>query len=201
MPSTQDKACHLILVTDGLIDLKAGAAAIRDSRARIESQWISKAKTMGCRVHTLGLSDQADLALLNRIAQGTGGLSAKLTGSAELIPVILDALELALPGNRLPLAKQNFQVDESVIRRPLSFRQLDVPLELLAPDGTVITPDNLPAGVEYQEADGSSYIKLPTPTLANGRRPMTCQSIGFWRILKLKCYWNPGRAPSKADNP
>lgn len=163
-PSTQDKACHLILVTDGLIDLKAGAAAIRDSRARIESQWISKAKTMGCRVHTLGLSDQADLALLNRIAQGTGGLSAKLTGSAELIPVILDALELALPGNRLPLAEQNFQVDESVIRQTIiSLGNYDVPLELLAPDGTVITPDNLPAGVEYQEADGFQLYQITNP--------------------------------------
>ena len=107
MPSTKI-GVSVILVTDGLIDLKAGAAAIRDSKARIESQWISKAKTMGCRVHTLGLSDQADLALLNRIAQGTGGLSAKLTGSAELIPVILDALELALPGNRLRIDRTEF---------------------------------------------------------------------------------------------
>ena len=111
-PTTfDDKQCHVILVTDGLIDLAAGAAEIRESRARIESLWTQKAAAQQCRIHTLALSGDADLALLNRLSQATGGLSAQLHGASELIPVILDALELALEDNRLPVSENAFTVD------------------------------------------------------------------------------------------
>lgn len=165
--------CHVILVTDGLIDLRAGAAAIRESRARIESQWLQTAVSKECKIHTLGLSDQTDRALLNRISQATGGLSAQLSGAAELLPVILDALELALPDNRLPLQGQSFQVDSSVRQQTIiSLTPADQPLQLITPSGVVITPENLPKGVEYQASEGFQLYQIADP------EPGVWQSLG-----------------------
>lgn len=113
-PTSGNRDCNVILVTDGLIDLQAGEAKIRQSRARIESQLIAQANAQNCRIHTLGLSSNADQALLNRIAQGTGGLSASLSGAAELIPVLINALEIALPNNQLPVRDNSFVIDQSV---------------------------------------------------------------------------------------
>lgn len=170
---TPQNDCHVILVTDGLIDLSAGDTAIRESRARIESQWLPKAVAQACKVHTLGLSMQTDRALLNRISQMTGGLSAQLSGAAELLPVILDALELALPDNRLPVQGQSFQVDASVRQQTvISLSDTDEPLQLITPSGVVITPDNLPEGVEYQASEGFQLYQITNP------EPGVWQSLG-----------------------
>lgn len=159
----ETQQCHIILVTDGLIDLAAGPADIRESRARIESLWTQKAADQGCRIHTLALSDQADLALLNRLSQATGGLSAQLQGASELIPVILDALELALDDNRLPVTENQFSVDSSVSQQTIISLNSDQPMTLITPSGIEITPDQLPPGVEYQLADGFQLYQIQTP--------------------------------------
>ena len=163
-PTTfDDKQCHVILVTDGLIDLAAGAAEIRESRARIESLWTQKAAAQQCRIHTLALSGDADLALLNRLSQATGGLSAQLQGASELIPVILDALELALEDNRLPVSENAFTVDSSVTQQTIISLDSDQPMTLISPSGVEITPDQLPPNVEYQLADGFQLYQIQAP--------------------------------------
>lgn len=180
-PATHaNKQCHVILVTDGLIDLRAGQAAIRESRARIETQVIAQARQQDCRIHTLSLSDQTDKALLNRLSQATGGLSAQLTGAAQLLPVVLDALELALPDNRLPIQGQSFQVDESVNKQTIiSLTPTDQALQLVSPSGQIITPDNLPENVEYQTSQGFQLYQITNP------EPGIWQSLGDAKIDRV----------------
>ena len=177
---SQERQCHLILVTDGLIDLPQGAAEIRESRARIESQLIPQAIDQSCKIHTLSLSDQTDRALLNRLSQSTGGLSAQLEGAAQLLPVVLDALELALPDNRLPIQGQSFQVDSSVSKQTvISLTPTDQTLKLVTPDGQVIDPDNLPQGVEYQSSQGFQLYQITDP------QPGLWKSIGDAQIDRV----------------
>ncbi|QGG80396.1 VWA domain-containing protein [Litorivicinus lipolyticus] len=167
-PTSAQRDCHVILVTDGLIDLKAGAAAIRESRARIESQLTRQAVAQDCRIHTLGLSSNADLALLSRLAQATGGLSASLSGAAELIPVLINALEIALPNNQLPVSEGRFTVDDSVKQQTVIALKGDgenPPLVLRSPSGRVITPESNIPGIEYEDTAGYQLYQITDPEL------------------------------------
>ncbi len=173
-PTSAQRDCHVILVTDGLIDLQAGAGAIRESRARVESQLTRQAKVQGCRIHTLGLSSNADIALLSRLAQATGGLSASLSGAAELIPVLINALEIALPNNQLPVNDGRFIVDDSVQQQTVIALKGDgdnPPLVLQSPSGQIITPDSDIPGIEYEDTEGYQLYQITAPEL------------GEWKVL------------------
>ena len=98
--------CHVILITDGIVDVKGGKDASSISRDRIIKSVLPEASERNCRIHTIALSDQADLPLLRQMALETGGLFTLLNRPGDLIPVMLDALELALRSQQLPIRDQ-----------------------------------------------------------------------------------------------
>lgn len=60
--------CHVILITDGIVDVKSGKNASRISRDRIIKSLLPEASERNCRIHTIALSDKADLPLLRQMA-------------------------------------------------------------------------------------------------------------------------------------
>ena len=58
--------------------------------------------------------DEADLPLLRQMAIQTDGLFTLLDQPGDLIPVMLDALELALRSQQLPIRNREIQIDSDI---------------------------------------------------------------------------------------
>jgi len=150
---TQDAACHVILITDGIVDVQGGKDASQASRDRILKTVTPAAQTRRCRIHTIALSDEADLPLLRQIALQTNGLFTLIDQPGDLIPVMLDALELALRSQQLPVRDGAIVVDADILQ--LRFIRLDTssPIALRGADDEIQRGTTLP-GISWYQGRG-----------------------------------------------
>lgn len=111
---SEGAACHVILITDGIVDVRGGPEASQASRDRIIKAVVPTASSKDCAIHTIALSDQADLPLLRQVALQTDGLFTLIDRPGDLIPVMLDALELALRSQQLPVVERQIKIDPAI---------------------------------------------------------------------------------------
>lgn len=160
---------HAILLTDGLVDIASETdpeqqAKNTAERQRIATEILKKYKDLGVKIHSIGLSNNADKVLLDKLALETGGSSVVVNSPDELVKAFLKAFEKAAPevAEQVPLAQDNtFDIDASVEEfTALVFReQGSVPMQLISPSGVVISQIK---GVDNARWFGESVYDLVT---------------------------------------
>ncbi|APR67270.1 hypothetical protein CN03_10230 [Thalassolituus oleivorans] len=136
----------VILLTDGRIDMdKSGgdpATKVNSAeRQRLIKEVLPKYIEAGAKIHTLALSNAADLETLQQIAMETEGLFLQANTADDLMPAFLKAFDRAVPAEQVPLTNNHFDIDSSIeeftalIFRGTSGRET----QLIAPSGAVIT--------------------------------------------------------------
>lgn len=164
-PASPDTPRHVILLTDGMVDVGGDAAASAASRARLLADGLTRFQVLGARVHSIALSAQADAALLTAVAQGTDGWFEQVDDAAGLQRVFLHLLEQAAAPEGLPMRGNRFTVDTSVREVTLLvFHAAEAaPLELTAPDGTRLTQATAGADVAWLHEAGYDLVTLSAP--------------------------------------
>jgi outer membrane biosynthesis protein TonB len=103
-----------ILLTDGMVDLADDPAINARERERILGPLLDELKRRGATLHTVALSEEADLEMLEALAAESGG-HYSLTSSADgLNRAFLKALNAAVPQEQIPLDEEGFTVDSGV---------------------------------------------------------------------------------------
>lgn len=136
----------VILLTDGRIDMdKSGGDPTTKvnsaERQRLIKEVLPKYIEAGAKIHTLALSNAADLETLQQIAMETEGLFLQANTADDLMPAFLKAFDRAVPAEQVPLTNNHFDIDSSIeeftalIFRGTSGRET----QLIAPSGAVIT--------------------------------------------------------------
>ncbi|MFT5593532.1 MAG: hypothetical protein ACI8SR_001913 [Oceanicoccus sp.] len=171
---------HAILLTDGLVDIAGDNDPQQQEKNRAERQRIATTilnnyKELGVKIHSIGLSDNADKVLLDKLAMGTGGSSIIVNSPEELVKAFLKAFEKAAPevAEQVPLAKDNtFDIDASVEEfTALVFRKKGSnPMQLVSPSGQVVSQIK---GMENARWFGESVYDLVT---------ITTPEAGKWKI-------------------
>ncbi|MBB3229435.1 vWA domain-containing protein [Halomonas stenophila] len=160
---------HLILMTDGVIDLSpsrgAKPAIDRRSRQRLVEELAPALADQGVAIHAIAFSDEADLALVERLAQLTGGLASVATSPDGLLGAFLDIIERIFPADRLQLEEGRFLVDDGVESlSALIFHDPGAsPLTLVAPDGSRYRAETAPDAVRWQVEPRFDLIRIPDP--------------------------------------
>jgi outer membrane biosynthesis protein TonB len=167
---------HLILLSDGKVDIPGGEAASREEERRILETLLPSLKAKGATIHTVGLSELADITFLQRLARETGG-SFQLAKTAEALNLAFaDALNTAVPQEQIPIEGDGFAVDAGV----REFTALIFTggsdsearsLALSEPDGEPFTANNLPDNVRWAVEPGYDLITVTEP------------AAGRWRIV------------------
>ncbi|BES71657.1 hypothetical protein RE428_26750 [Marinobacter nanhaiticus D15-8W] len=140
---------HFILLTDGVVDVSPQATVNARERNRILDDVVERIRSRGATIHTIALSDNADLALLERLAVETGGTFAVAPDAESLNRVFAETLNTAAPQPEVPIRDNGFTVSDDVKEfTALIFREVEeTPLALISPDGQRIevtrTPDNV----------------------------------------------------------
>lgn len=160
---TDQAACHIMLITDGIVDVQGGKEASQASRDRILKTVLPAAQARQCRVHTIALSDSADLPLLRQIALQTNGLFTLIDRPGDLIPVMLDALELALRSQQLPVRDNQIVVDADISQLRLIRLNNETPIAIRGAQGVINQETNRP-GLDWYRGRGYEALIWNRPS-------------------------------------
>ncbi|AMK75999.1 MULTISPECIES: VWA domain-containing protein [Methylomonas] len=164
---------HLILLTDGFVDISKDIMQSADSRERILSEWIPKLQQQNINVQTVALSEQADKELLEKLAFETGGWAETAQSAEQLQRVFLKMAQKAAPKETLPLTDNKFNVDSGIHEfSVLVFKKPHAaPTQLVSPDGKNISKQSMVANVSWLESQTYDLITVKQPL------------IGEWRLV------------------
>ena len=158
-------ARHLILLTDGMVDVSKQADESTQSRARIVEQLLPRLQADRVKVHTIALSERADHDLMRRLAAETGGWYQQVEQADELQRVFLRMFEKVGSPDTVPLEDNRFVVDGSVNEATvLLFSKPGAqPAVLQSPSGETYTDSDLPAGIAWFRDQGYDMITIASP--------------------------------------
>lgn len=162
---------HIILLTDGLVDISESRNERRkrqennESRDSILLELLPKLKKAGYTVHTVALSDNADKDLMLKLAQRTGGLAAVANNAEELMQLFMQALDRTSPSEQVPLENNRFLVDSSINEfTALIFHKPDSQrVFLISPKGERYTSLNHPDNVRWHYESRYDLITVTDP--------------------------------------
>ncbi len=166
-------ARHLILLTDGKVDIARDAEVDALSRRRILETLLPQLVRAGVQVHTVALSVDSDRALLETLAAETGGRFAEAASAADLQRIFLQLFERAAPRPALPIEGNRFTVDAGVREMTLVVfrRPADPPLRIQPPQGRAFDEAGAPDPVSWYHEDGYDLVTVRAP------------ARGEWRLL------------------
>lgn len=169
---SSDYKTHIILLTDGVVDISKAAVDNVQERQRIITDIIPNLKSAGYIVHTIALSSNADTDLLKKISVATDGVFTTAVSAEQLMGVFLKIFDQAVPAERLPLENNGFLVDASVKEfTALIFRKAGVDKTVIvSPDGKEYSATNPQDGVNWYRTDKYDLITTDTP------------KVGQWKI-------------------
>ncbi|OHV10253.1 hypothetical protein BH688_09640 [Kushneria phosphatilytica] len=167
----EDGTVHIILLTDGMVDIPAGSSSkpARDaaSRQRILDQLAPELADRNVVVDTIALSRNADIPLLRRLSQQTGGLASVAETPEELLRSFLDVLGRVVPRQEVPLEQGHFDIDDRIdsFTALLFHDRNEPPISLSTPQSSTLSAGA--PNVRWRHDDRFDLITVPSP--AEGR--------------------------------
>ena len=162
-PSTEYDT-SLILLTDGMVDIDKNPEQNQKEWRRIVDEVLPELQGSGYTMHTIALSDNADTALLDKLALSTDGMSEVAKSADELLKIFLRVFDQAAPTEQVPLTENTFLVDSSIEEfTALIFRSSDEPTQLVSPDQSRYQFDKEDRDVNWYKTDRYDLITVKQP--------------------------------------
>jgi len=163
---------HMILLTDGMVDISKDATKNKKSRQNILNKILNELSNANVKIHTIALSKQADHDLLENLATKTGGWYESVNSADKLQRLFLRLFEKTSKMDSLPLEENNFDVDNSISDMTLLvFRsQSGKQTRVILPDQSVLEYGKTPVGVEWFRDNDFDIISIHKP------------KVGKWKL-------------------
>ncbi|MES9958155.1 MAG: vWA domain-containing protein [Sedimenticola sp.] len=163
---------HLILLTDGMVDISKDPAKNAAARKRVLEELLPKIKQHDVKVHTIALSANADHELMRTMAAETGGWYEQVDDAEQLQRIFLRMFEKVGRPDTLPLKENQFVVDESVEEVTLLvFRKDDAEATSIStPSEKSFRSDDAPENVSWHRDEGYDLLTVTKP------------EVGKWKI-------------------
>ncbi|MCK4742394.1 MAG: VWA domain-containing protein [Sulfuriflexus sp.] len=156
---------HMILLTDGMVDISKQAAKNKSSRQKILGKVLNDLKKANVKIHTIALSSQADHKLLKKLAKKSDGWYESVDSADKLQRIFLKLFEKTTKMDSLPLEGNYFDVDKSIRDMTLLvFRSKSgAETKIIRPDKSVFSKDNKPNNVEWYQDKSFDIITVHKP--------------------------------------
>jgi len=164
---------HLILLTDGMVDISRDFMKSADSRERIIDSVIPKLQQSGIRLHTIALSGNADKGLMKKLALATGGWNETIQSAHQLQRTFLKLFNKAVPHDALPISGNKFMIDSRVKEfSVLIFRKPGASdTRMVTPGELELSHVNVPGNVNWLHENNYDLVTVQNP------------EPGQWRIV------------------
>lgn len=166
-PSPAGFQKHIILLTDGMVDIGPDAEKNQALWRKISGELLTKLKTQGDKIHTIALSENADKNLLEKLSVGTDAASVVALSADQLVPAFLQVFDTAAPQPQLPIEGNHFEVDKSIEEITALIFRGDVAgqITLTDPQGQEFNASSAPKNVNWYRADNYDLITLNKPAV------------------------------------
>lgn len=160
-----DTKRNIILLTDGMIDISKSPEESATSRQRVLDEILPELKKSEVTIHTIALSENADLELLDALALSTDGWSEQVQSAEQLQRVFLHMFEKSAPRDTVPLDDNQFTIDKTIDEFTLLvFRDKDNKRTTVTdPEGHQFNRETAPAGIAWYEETGYDMITVSDP--------------------------------------
>jgi uncharacterized protein (TIGR03503 family) len=162
---SSDYKTHIVLLTDGVVDIGKDAVANNTERQRIINEILPSLKSAGYIIHTIALSENSDMDLLKKISIATDGVYTLAVSADQLMSVFLKIFDQAVPAERVPLENNGFLVDASIKEfTALIFRKPGEDRTVIAsPEGKEYSATNPGDGINWYRTDKYDLITADLP--------------------------------------
>ena len=156
---------HLILLTDGMVDISKSADENAESRQRILDQILPQLKEYDARVHTIALSERADHELMKTLSDETGGWYEQVDDASQLQRIFLRLFEKVGRPDSVPLKENRFTIDSSISETTLLvFRDNAAPpTRVTTPSGKTFGAIDAPENVNWHRDEGYDLLTISGP--------------------------------------
>ena len=156
---------HMILLTDGMVDISKDPSKNAVSRQRIIDQVVPRLQALDAKLHTIALSERADQKLMRRLAEATGGWYDQVDSAERLQRVFLRIFEKVGKPDTLPLKGNRFTVDKSVSEMTLLVFQPEraQPTRIQTPSGKTLDAETAPESVTWHRDEGYDLLTISRP--------------------------------------
>lgn len=160
---------HYILLTDGDVDISDSSERNHQEERRILETILPKLAGKGAKFHPVALSAEADAEFLKELASESGGRFQVANTAEALNRAFLEALNTAVPQQQIPIEGNAFNVDSGVKEfTALIFSESgeansDRNLELVRPDGKVVSYEDSTANLRWAQETGYDLISVDEP--------------------------------------
>lgn len=164
---------HVILLTDGMVDVSKVPEESAASRQRIIKEILPRLKKLGVQVHTIALSERADHELMKKLSITTGGWYEQVNDADRLKRVFLRIFEKVGRPDTLPLKGNRFKVDASIDEVTLLVFHnpaAAAPTRLVTPSGKRFGVEDVPANVAWFQDAGYDLLTIEKP------------EVGRWKV-------------------
>jgi uncharacterized protein (TIGR03503 family) len=160
-----EKDYHIILLTDGMIDISKSPEANDAARKQFINDTLPELRKLGVKIHTIALSNNADKLLMEKIAIDTGGLSETAETADQLAKIFVQALDVAAPREQVPLKGNKFAIDKSIDEfTMLIFRKkTEEKITLIAPGEKRYSAESKSADVKWFHNEGYDLVTMKKP--------------------------------------
>lgn len=161
----QRRRRHLLLLTDGHVDISKDPAVNAESRRRLLQEVLPGLEDNDVTIHSIALSKNVDFELLYALSGATDGWYEQINDAAELPKVFLRIFEKAVVPDALPLKDNRFKVDKSIsdVTVLLFRKDKSAPTKLVTPGGKEITANKHPKSVSWQHEQNYDLINVKQP--------------------------------------
>ena len=156
---------HMILLTDGMVDISKSEADNAASRKKILEVILPKIKKANATVHTVALSENADHELLKAISMSTDGWYERVVSADNLQRVFLRLFEKSASVDALPMKQNRFSVDKTITDMTvLAFRAAQgKSTRIITPSGKEWDQNKHPESVKWYHEEGYDLITIKGP--------------------------------------
>ena len=161
-----DSERHIVLLARGQVDISDAAGVNAAEEERLLKQLVPRLREAGFKIHTLALTDSANVALLKELSMSTQGTHARVRSADQLQRLVLNVLDSLTMSALIPTtADGGFRVDSGV--RELTVLRLrdaeDVGLALLDPRGRLLNRTTPRSEIRWHKDAGYDLLSLADP--------------------------------------
>ncbi|TVO75518.1 MAG: VWA domain-containing protein [Sedimenticola selenatireducens] len=162
---------HLILLTDGVVDISKDPKKNAASRKRILEELLPKLKLHNAALHTIALSERADHELMQTLSRETGGWYEQVNNAEQLQRIFLKIFEKVGRPDTVPLKDNKFLVDNSIQEVTLLvFRKEGAePTQVITPSGEQFDAKSAPKSVSWHRDVGYDMLTITKPETGEWR--------------------------------
>lgn len=155
----------IVLLSDGMVDISTNPADNVREQKRIFEQLVPRLVKGGYKVHTVALSEQADVEFLKRLANETGGHFSMASTADQLMHVFVDASDRVNQPLQVPMEGGKFTIDGTVTEfTALIYRRAGSPATvLISPSGKRISSENHAASVAWFNDPRFDLVTIQNP--------------------------------------